>query len=135
MPWDNPSQLRIDLASNLPQKLRQIVKYCPKTEPQTSEKMDFNTFVKKPYFYDGFEGNHLGWNIRHHPGIISRFHKNDDSDPCFAGQSQHFLKHIDFYFLFLNNWSFFRGQIPAGAFLAEGTYVPGFLTISILKLV
>jgi hypothetical protein len=53
--WDNPNQLQIDSASNLPQKLHQIVEYCPKTEPQTSDKMDFNTFVKNVMFMMGLK--------------------------------------------------------------------------------
>ena len=44
--WDPSNYLETELASNLPQKLRQIVGYCTKTEPPTSEKMNLNTFVK-----------------------------------------------------------------------------------------
>ena len=52
---DHPDQLRIDLSSNSPQKLIQIVEYCPKTEPQTFGKTDFNTFVKSQTFIMGLE--------------------------------------------------------------------------------
>ena len=52
---DHPDQLRIDLSSILPQKLTQIVEYCRKTEPQTSGKTDFNTFVKSRTFIMGLE--------------------------------------------------------------------------------
>ena len=51
--WDNPDQLRIDLASNLPQKKSRIVEYGPKTEPKTLKKMNFNTFVQNSTFIMG----------------------------------------------------------------------------------
>ena len=51
----HPDQLRIALSSILPQKLTQIVEHCPKTEPQSFGKTDFNTFVKSETFIMGLQ--------------------------------------------------------------------------------
>ena len=45
--WERFNLVPIGFSSNLPQTLRQIVEYCPRTEPQTFQKLDFNTFPKK----------------------------------------------------------------------------------------
>ena len=45
-PRDHANLVRIELSSKLPQELRQIIEYCLKLEPQTFEKITFNTFVK-----------------------------------------------------------------------------------------
>ena len=45
--------VRIELSSNLPQELRQIVEYCLGNESQTFGKMDFNTCVKNWTFIMG----------------------------------------------------------------------------------
>ena len=44
--------LHVTLEFELLQKLRQIMEYCLKAEPQTSEKMDFN-FVNNCIFIKG----------------------------------------------------------------------------------
>ena len=44
--WDHANLIWIEFSSKLPQELRQIVEYCPGDEPQTFEKITFNTFVK-----------------------------------------------------------------------------------------
>ena len=56
-------------------------------------------------------GNRLGQNDQNDRGIISSFHKNNDFDPCFAGQSPGFPENPDFHFLCLNNLFLFEGQI------------------------
>ena len=38
--------VQIEIPSKLPQELRQIIEYGPQTDPQTFEKITFNTFVK-----------------------------------------------------------------------------------------
>ena len=44
--WDSNNQFRLEISSNLPQKLPQTVEYCLKNEPQTFEKHGFQKFVK-----------------------------------------------------------------------------------------
>ena len=45
-PWDHFNPVRIEMSSKLPQKLRQIIEYCPGNESQTFGNVDFNIFVK-----------------------------------------------------------------------------------------
>ena len=50
---DHANLVRIELLSNPPQELRQIIKYCLKNESQTFGEMDFNTFVENCTFIMG----------------------------------------------------------------------------------
>jgi hypothetical protein len=59
--------------------------------------MEIDTFVKKLYFYNGFERNRLGQNVRNDRGIILGFHQKSDFDPCVAGKSSCFPKNLDFH--------------------------------------
>ena len=73
--------------------------------------MEIDTFVKKLYFYNGFERNRLGQNVRNDRGIILGFQQKSDFDPCFAGQSPCVPENLDFHFLCLNHLFLFGGQI------------------------
>ena len=44
--WERFNSVQIGFSSKLPQKLRQTMQMCRKTESQTFGKLDFNTFVK-----------------------------------------------------------------------------------------
>ena len=46
-PWDNLNPVRIEKSLKLPQDLRQIVEYFAGNGSHNSEKITFNTFVKK----------------------------------------------------------------------------------------
>ena len=109
--WDYVNLVRTEFSSKLPQELRQIVRYRPQTEPQTFGKIAFQHFRQKLNFYRGFKGNRLGQNVRNDRGIISGFHKNNDFDMQFAGQSPCFPENHDFHFLCLKNIFLFQGQI------------------------
>ena len=74
-------------------------------------KIHFQHICQELNFCRGFMGNRLGQNDRIDRGIISFFHKKCDFDPCFAGQSPCFPENLNSYFLCLNNWFLFGGQI------------------------
>lgn len=77
--------VRVEFALTLPHKLHEIIEYCPKTEPQTFEKHEFQHVCLKLNFDYGLKRNHLGQNDHTDRGITSGFHQKRNFDERVTG--------------------------------------------------
>jgi hypothetical protein len=107
--------VRIELSSNLPQKICKIIEFRAGNESFSFRKNGFQHFRQKSSLHYGCRRNRLGARLGQHVridhGIITGFHESHDFDKRFTGQTPCFPENLDFYFLRVNNLFIFGTQI------------------------